>query len=159
MKTPVRTTVVKSQTGEYNLMKIEILSSRYGGINHLEPIGMITFQQTVGEDSWYGISFDIRTDRISNLKKFTKLAEFIDNNTDYRTQPDELKELIGADEHVVYESDFVSKSKDGQNLYKVIAQGGHYSNIIAPNDKRANGILSKLNIAGSTLEFVKVVEL
>lgn len=159
MKTPVRTTINKSHTGEYNLMYIEILSPRYGGNNHLEPIGMITFQQTVGEDKWYGMNFEVRTDKVSNLKKFTRLASFIEKNTDYKSQPDEIKKLIGADEHVFYESDFVSKSKNGHSLYKVIANGGHYSNIIAQSEKRANGILAKLNIAGSTIEFIKVVEL
>jgi hypothetical protein len=159
MRTPVRTTVIKSQTGEYNLMHIEILSPRYGGIDYLEPIGMITFQQTVGENSWYGRSFEVKTDNIAKLKKFTKLADFVSKNTDYGTQPYKLKELIGADEHVIFESDFVSVSKDGQSLYKVIVNDGHYRNIIAPDEKKAQKILDKLNIANSTLEFVKVVAL
>jgi hypothetical protein len=41
----------------------------------------------------------------------------------------------------------------------VIAQGGHYSDIIAPDEKTAEKLLKKLNIAGSTLEFVRVVAL
>lgn len=160
MRTPVRTTVIKSQTGEYNLMHIEILSPRFGGKDYyLEPIGMITFQQTVGENSWYGRSFEVRTDNINKLKKFTKLADFVSKNTDYSTQPYKLKELIGADEHVVFEGDFVSVSKDGQSLYKVIVNGGHYRNIIASSEKLAQKQLDKLNIANSTLEFSKLVVL
>jgi hypothetical protein len=159
MKTPVRTTQHKSQAGPYNLMHIEILSPRYGGDKYLEPIGMIAFQQTIGEDRWYGMSFEIRTDRVSNLKKFTKLAEFIAKNSSSDSQPGELKELIGADEHVFYESDFVSLGKNGQNLYRVIAQGGHYTDIIAPDEKSAQKQLDKLNIAGSTLEFRQKVVL
>jgi hypothetical protein len=159
MKTPVRKTVNKSQAGPYNLMHIEILSPRYGGDRYLESIGMITFQQTIGEDKWYGMNFEVRTDNINKLKKFTKLAGFVAKNTSYDSQPDELLNLIGADEHVFYESDFFSKSKDGQSLYRVIAQGGHYTDIIAPDDKTAQKQLDKLNIAGSTLEFRQKVVL
>lgn len=159
MKTPVRTTVIKSQTREYNLMHIEILSPRYGGDKYLEPIGMITFQQTAGEDSWYGRGFEIRTDNINKLKKFTKLASFVAKNSHSDSTPSEILELIGADQHVFYESDFVSKSKNGQNLYRVIAQGGHYTDIIAPDEKDAQKQLDKLNIANSTLEFRQKVVL
>lgn len=159
MKTPVRTTVIKSDNRAYNFMHIEILSPRYGGTNHLEQIGMITFQQNSGEDSWYGKTYEIRTDSIKNLKKFTKLIEFVAKHTSYNSKPSEILELIGADEHVFYGSDFVSKSKDGQNIYKVFAQGGHYSDIIAPDEKTAEKLLKKLNIANSTLEFSRVVAL
>ena len=159
MKTPVRKRVNKSQAGQYNLMYIEILHPRYGGDKYLEPIGMITFQQNIGEGKWYAMNFEIRTDNINKLEKFYRLAKFIAKNTLSDSQPDEVLKLIGADEHVFYESDFVSKSKDGQNIYKVIVQGGHYSDIIAPDEKKAQKILDKLNIANSTLEFNKVVVL
>lgn len=153
MKTPVRTTVHRSTAGPYNIMYIEILVPRYGGADYLEPAGMITFQQTIGEDSWYGMNFEIRTDSVSKLKKFTKLVEFVKKNTDYTVQPDKLKELIGADEHSLFENDFVSLGKNGQKFYKVMAQGGYYKGLIAPDDKRAQKQLDKLNIAGATLEF------
>jgi hypothetical protein len=156
MKTSVRTTVRKSQTENYNRMSIEILSPRFFG--YLEPIGVITFQQTVGEDSWYGMRFEISTSDAKHIQQMAKLANFIKKKV-WDATPDKVLELIGADEHVVYESDFVSLSKNGQNLYRVIAQGGHYKDIIAPDDKTADKILKKLNISNSTLEFVKVVEL
>ena len=159
MKTPVRTTVNKSQAGPYNLMHIEILSPRYGGNNHLESIGTITFQQTIGEENWYGMNFEVRTDNINKLKKFVKLAAFVAKNTSYDSQPSEVKKLIGADEHVFYESDFVSLTKNGQSLYRVIASGGHYTDIIASSEKLAQKQLDKLNIAGSTLEFRQMVVL
>ena len=157
MKTPVRTTVFTS--GNYRNMHIEILHPRYGGKNHLEPLGRITFQQNIGEDSWYAKNFEIRTDNVNNMKKFVKIAEFIGKNTNYDTQPDELKKLIGADEHTYFEGDFVSLSKNGQRLYKVLASGGHYTSIIAPTDKAAQKQLDKLNIANSRVEFYKEVKL
>lgn len=155
--TPVRT--LTNTSGKYNMMTIEILHSRYGGKNHLEPLGTVTFQQNIGENKWYGMNFEIWTDNANKMKKFTKMVEFIGKNTHYDTQPDELKKLIGADEHVYFESDFVSLSKNGQRLYKVLAEGGHYSSIIAPDDKAANKELKKLNIANSRVEFYKEVKL
>jgi len=159
MKTPVRTTVHQSTAGPYNLMYIEILVPRYGGNNHLEPAGMITFQQTIGENSWYGLSFKVETDNVKHLENMTKLAKLIKKNFSYDVQPQQILEFIGADEHVFYESDFVSKSKNGQSLYRVIASGGHYTDIIAPDYKVANKMLKRLNIANSTLEFKKRVSL
>lgn len=153
MKTAIRTTVNHSSAGAYNHMHIEILVPRYGGTNYYECGGTITFQQNAGEEKWYAMNFEILTDNISHLKKFTKLAEFIKKNSTYSSQPDEIKKLIGADEHIFYKSDFLSLSKNGQNFYKVIAQGGHYSNIVAPNENDANRQLVKLNINGASIEF------
>lgn len=102
--------------------------------------------------------FEISTSDAKHIQQMAKLANFIKKKV-WDATPDKVLELIGADEHVVYESDFVSLSKNGQNLYRVIAQGGHYKGIIAPDDKTAENILKKLNIAGSTLEFSKVVVL
>lgn len=159
MRTPVRVTEHKSDNRAYNFMYIEILSPRYGGDRNLESIGMITFQQTAGENFWYGRNFEVRTDNVNKLKKFTKLASFIAKNSSYDSKPSEILKLIGADEHVFYENDFLSKSKNGQNLYKVIVNGGHYTDIVASSEKLAQKQLDKLNIANSTLEFVKVVAL
>jgi len=158
MKTPVRTTVHQSQ-GKYNLMHIEILSPRYGGTNYLEPVGYISFQQTIGEDSWYGLRFKVETDSVKHLEKMTKLAKLIKNKFCYDVQPENIKEFIGADEHVYYEGDFVSESKNGQNFYRVIASGGYYKAIIAPNEKAANKEQAKLKIAGATLQFQQEISL
>jgi len=159
MKTAIRTTVNKSENKDFNLMYIQILVPRYGGHRYLEVTGTITFQQTVGEDSWYGMNFEIRTSEIKKLEKFTKLARFISKNTDYNVQPDELKKLIGADEHVFFEHDFIPVSKNGENLYKVIVREGHYTSLVAKDEKAAQKELKKLNIANSTLEFDKEIVL
>lgn len=157
MKTPVRIHQLNSH-GTYKLMHIEILSPRYRGNDFLEPIGTITFQQTIGEDNWYGMSFEVSTDSVEKLKKFTKVAAFIAKNTDYKTQPDEVLKLIGADEHKVFDHDFVSKSKVGQRHYKVMVNGNqHYKNIIARDDQDAKRQLKKLNIANSEVVYMGVV--
>jgi hypothetical protein len=141
-------------------MHIDILSPRYGGNDYFEPIGTITFQQTVGEDKWYGMTFNISTDNVAKLKKFTKLAEFIGKNTSHDSLPAEVLKLIGADEHTLFEGDFVSKSKIGQRKYKVMIGGSqHYKNIIARSDEDANKQLKKLNIANSTAVYSGVVVL
>lgn len=159
MKTPVRIQHSNAQ-GMYYIMHIDILSPRYGGHDHLEPIGTITFQQTIGENDWYGMSFEVSTDSVEKLKKFTKVAAFIAKNTDYKTQPEEVLKLIGADEHKVFDHDFVSKSKIGQRHYKVMVNGNqHYKNIIAKDDQDANKQLKKLNIANSEIVYSGVVVL
>ena len=157
MKTAIRTQIAKSSN--YSIMHIEILSPRYGGNDYFEPIGTITFQQTVGEERWYAMNFVVHTSNIKHLEKVTKLAKFISKNSDYNSQPDDIKKLIGADEHVVYECDFVSKSKIGEKLFKIVVEGNHYTNIIAKTEAEANRILKKKNIANAKLEFLKVVVL
>jgi hypothetical protein len=152
MKTPVRKTVHNSTAGPYNLMYIEILVPRYEGTNYLEPAGVITFQQNIGEDSWYGLTFKVETDSVKHMDKMTKLAKLIKKSFSYDVQPKQILDLIGADEHVHYQSDFISTSKNGQNYYKVIVNGDYYKSIIAPSDKVAIKEMTKLNIAGATLE-------
>jgi acetoin utilization deacetylase AcuC-like enzyme len=141
-------------------MHIEILFPRYGGNEYFEPIGTITFQQTIGEDKWYGMTFNISTDNVTKLKKFTKVAEFIGKNTNHDSQPDEVLKLIGADEHTLFEGDFVSKSKIGQRKYKVMVNDNeHYKNIIARSDEDAEKQLKRLEIANSSVVYSGIVVL
>jgi hypothetical protein len=125
MKTPVR--IQYSNSNGYGIMHIEILVPRYGGNDNLEPAGTIKFQQNSGENTWYGMSFNISTDRITMLTKFTKLAEFVAKNTNWDSQPEDVLKLIGADEHRISEHEFVSVSKMGQRRYKVMVNDSeHY---------------------------------
>lgn len=158
MKTPVR--IQYSNSNGYRIMHIEILVPRFGGNDNLEPAGTITFQQSTPENYWYGMSFNISTDRIAILKKFTKLAEIVAKNTNWDSQPQDVLKLIGADEHKVFDHDFVSKSKIGQRQYKVMVNGNqHYKNIIARNDQDANKQLKKLKVANSEIVYTGVVVL
>jgi len=159
MQTPVRITYSRSHDA-YKIMYIEILAPRFRGHDNLEPIGIITFQQTIGEDSWYGMSFEVSTDNIASLKKFTKIAEFVAKNKKWDSQPDDILKLIDADEHRVVDHEFVSMSKIGQRQYKVMVNGNqHYKNIIAKDDQDANKQLKKLKVANSEIVYSGVVVL
>ncbi len=155
MKTPVR--IQYSNSNGYRIMHIEILVPRFGGNDNLEPAGTITFQQSTPENYWYGMSFNISTDRISMLKKFTKLAEIVAKNTNWDSQPKDVLKLIGADEHRIVDNEFVSVSKMGQNKYKMIVNGSHYKNIIAQDEKNAEKQMNKHNIPGARIEYSGVV--
>lgn len=95
MKTKVRTTEY-NQYG-YNLMSIEILEEKFAG--HLNPIGSIKFQQTYGEDYWYGMRFIVETDRVSDLEKFTKVCKKISSKAEWNSQPTDIKEILKAIEY------------------------------------------------------------
>jgi hypothetical protein len=155
MKTPVR--IQYSNSIGYEIMHIEILVPRFGGNDIFEPAGTITFQRSTPENYWYGMSFNISTDRILTLKKFTKLAEFVAKNSNWDSQPADVLKLIGADEHRIFNNDFVSVSKMGQNTYKMIVNGSHYKNIIADSYESAEKQMKKHKIPGARIEFSGVV--
>lgn len=95
MNTKIRTTEY-SQNG-YNFMNIEILDLRY--IGHLTPIGSIRFQQTNGEEHWYGMKFIVETDRIVDLERFTKVCKKINLKSNWDSQPTDIKEILKAIEY------------------------------------------------------------
>ena len=95
MKTKIRTTEY-SQNG-YNFTTIEILGERFAG--HLNPIGHIRFQQTNGENHWYGMRFIVETDRISDMEKFTRVCKKISSKSNWDSQPTDIKEILKAIEY------------------------------------------------------------
>ena len=95
MKTKVRTTEY-SQNG-YNFMQIEVLTEKWK--DYFNPIGLIRFQQTNGENHWYGMRFIIETDRISDMEKFTKVCKKISLKSDWNSQPTDIKEILKAIEY------------------------------------------------------------
>ena len=163
MKTKIRTQVSESSNfgAKYRHMCIQVLIGRYGGgSDYLEVMGFITFQANMDEpDRWYGMTFRVETDRPAYIKKFGKLAEFImKQRGDYTDQPDDIKRIIGAEEHVHYDSiGFIPVSANGMNLYDVIAKGGIYCQIFAETEAKAMKKVAKKNIAGVSLEFDKVI--
>ncbi len=164
MKTKIRTQVSNGQMfdgNKYRHMYIQVLTGRYGGgSDYLEVMGVITFQANMDEpDRWYGMTFKVETDRPSYIQKFAKLAAFImKQRGDYTDQPDQIKKIIGAEEHVHYDSiGFIPESAKGLNLYKVIAQGGTYCHIFGKTVAEAQKKLNKKNIAGASLVFDKVI--
>ena len=163
MKTKIRTQVSDSNAfgTPYKHMCIQVLTGRYGGdSDYLEVMGLITFQANMDEpDRWYGMTFRVETDRPAYIQKIAKLAAFImKQRGDYTDQPDQIKKLIGAEEHVHYDSiGFIPESAKGLNLYKVIAQGGTYCSVFAETEEKAMKKVAKKNIAGASLEFEKVI--
>lgn len=164
MKTKIR--IYESQTQHgfnhkgYKHMSIQILTERYKGARYLEPIGEITFQLTVDEPEnlWYGMRFYINTDNVEYIKKMAKLADFIKKNrSGYSAQPDEIKQLIGAEEHVYFDSEFIPVSDKGKKIFKVIREGSLYDKITAPNEIIAKKILDNKNILGAELKFDKEI--
>lgn len=163
MKTKIRTQVSDSNAfgTKYKHMYIQVLTGRYGGgSDYLEVMGTITFQANMElPTQWYGMTFKVETDRPAYIQKFGKLAEFImKQRGDYADQPDQIKKLIGAEEHVHYDSiGFIPESANGMKLFKVIAQGGTYCSVFANTISGAKRKVAKKNIAGATLEFDKVI--
>ena len=96
MKAKVRTTEY-CQHG-YNFINIEILDAKYEN-GHLNPIGSIRFQQTNGENYWYGMRFLVETDRIFDLERFTKVCKLINSKSDWNSQPTDIKEILKAIEY------------------------------------------------------------
>lgn len=162
MKTKIRTQESTSQNGQYKHLNIQILTERYSGARYLEPMGEITFQFTVGDPKnygWYAMNFVINTHEVKYIQKMASIAKFImDNRSGYSAQPDEIKQLIGAEEHVHFDSEFIPVADKGKNLYKVIKSGNLYDKITAPNDIIAQKLLDKKNIADAKLEFDKVID-
>jgi len=161
MKTKIRTQESQTQNG-FKHLHIQILTERYKGSRYLEPIGEITFQMTVGDPQgyhWYGMNFVINTDNVEYIKKMAKLAEFIKKNrSGHNAQPDEIKQLIGAEEHILFDQEFIPISDKGKSIFRVIREGSLYDKITAPNEIIAQKILDKKNIAGTELKFHMVID-
>jgi hypothetical protein len=156
MKTKIRTQ--EYSQGAYGHMSIQVLTPRYGGSKYLEPMGQITFQKNAGESNWYGMRFVIETDNASYIKKMAALAEYIKKNrSDWSAQPEEIKHLIGAEEHVLFDSEFIPVSDKGKSLFQVILNGSLYSKIVAANEITAQKIMSKMKLAGAEVKFDKQI--
>ena len=154
MKTLVR--VQEFNSGNHGFLIIQILNKRFRDLDMLEPIGEIKFQKNLSEDDerFYAMNFHVETDNPDYIMKMAKLAKFIKANTSYDSQPSEILEAIGAVEYKVFQHEFVAVSKEGENLYDVIAfPGSLHSRIIAPNDIVAQKLLDKKNMDKAELKF------
>ena len=161
-------TKIRIQTGntsgfgvQYNNLVIDILTPRFKGSRYLEPIGQVTFQSNVtAPDDWYGMRFTLSTDNVQYIKQMAKIAQHIkDHRSDYNAKPKEIIELIGGEEHIFFDSEFISKLDNGKEIYKVIKDGGVFEKIVAKDRAEAEKLLAKRNIAGALLSFHKKIEL
>src|SRR6478736_4836217 len=96
MATKVR--VLESSNGDYNHLEIQILEegNNHGLMGVMNVLGSITFQQNKGEKSWYGLRYVVNTDRVVELVNFTKIAKRIQKEASFKTQPNDVLEILEA---------------------------------------------------------------
>jgi hypothetical protein len=155
MKTLVRVQEhTRSSKSGYITKTIQILTKKFKDSDTLEPIGVIKFQKTVGEEGWYGMSYLIDTDDATYIQKMSRLVNFIKKNSSYSSQPEDILKVIGAVEYKIFQHEFVPISKNGQIMYDVIVYPGSlHSRIIAPDDKTAEKILKRKKLKDA---FIKI---
>jgi len=157
MKTKIRIqTGVSSALGaNYLHYVIDILVERFKGSRYLEPAGQITFQANHNDpNNWYGIHYSCDTDKSRYIEKMASIAKFISTNkSGYDAQPDEIIKLIGGQEHIFFDGEFIPKSDNGKKIFRVIKQGSLYEKITAVDETQAKKLLSKKKIEGATLKF------
>ena len=157
MKTLVR--IQHHSFNGFNFKTVQILEKPWKDSETINVIGFLKFQQTGGEDNWYGLGFNVETNKPSDLTKMAKLATHIQNNSDWDSQPDEILKTIGAVEYKIFNHDFILASQEGQNLYDVFTPSGSlHSRIVATDDKKARKILDKRNGHGTTFKLNAVIK-
>lgn len=154
MTTKIRIQQPDHGHNKYAHMYFQILDSRYKSTSDwLEVIGTIKFQKTVGEDGWYGMSFEVNTDNPDHLLKMGKVAKYIKDNVSYDAQPEEIFQAIGGVLYMHYNSNFIPASYAGMKFFKVMNGSTYYSSIVTPNEIIARKKIAKLGKDGLTLVF------
>ena len=157
MKTLIRIQHQSDLKINLNLMTVQILIKPYKDSDSIDVIGHISFQQNKGTDDWYGITYNVQSDKPDHLLKMAKLAKFIKDNTEWDSQPDEIFKVIGAVKYDIFKYQFIPLDKEGENLYDVITlTDSLHSRIIAPNEKVAKRLLKK-KPEGYALKFKSVI--
>lgn len=154
MKTKVRITEHPFNLSEYRFFYIDILTKRFpGGISSsLTVAGTISFQTDISrnDDSkpWYGLTYVLSTDTVKHIHEMAKIAAFIEKNAYSNVQPFEIFSLLNAEQHIIYNGDFIPVSWKGRNAYKVIREndGGLWTIIYAVNEIMAIKQAEKLKL-------------
>lgn len=142
MKTPVRISSHFSTHGPYEIMVIDILTQKFkdSKTDYLEPCGQITFQRnlkdTLPDGCWYGMTFKIETDKPEYIQKMASLSKKISKNSSWDSQPNDILEIINADEHKLFNGEFISKSKEGFRFYKVFVNKSYNSHFVCKHDEK-----------------------
>ena len=141
MKTIVR--IQEYSAGNFNHKSFQILTKYFSNSEAVYPIGEITFQQTKGEDDWYGMRFVVNTSVVKDLEAMTKIAKKIQKEIGSGT-PDEVFKVIGGIEYKLYKQSFIPVSAEGQDLYDIIVNNGLYTVTFAKTEESAKKKAEKM---------------
>lgn len=145
MKQKVR--LIESSNASYNFLTIQLLDESNSSskilMGSFSSIGSITFQQTKGEDEWYGMRFVFDNHRVNELVKFCKVVKLIQKKAEYRSQPKEILEILNAEEYYIFKNEFIKLADKGKMLFNVIRNGSVYSRMIANDSDDATKKLER----------------
>jgi len=163
MKTKIRIQTSSSNAFgvNYNHMTIDVLTERHKGSRYLEPMGQITFQSNRDKpNDWYAINFVTNTSKPEYIMQIGKLAKHImSNRSGYDAQPAEIISLIGGEEYVFFDGEYIAKKDNGKHIYNVVKPNSLIERIIAVNEKEGEKLLAKMKITGATLKFNKTINI
>ena len=137
--------VLENGNSEFNFLDIQILEESYnsGFMGTINVIGSITFQQTKGENDWYGMRYVISTDRFADLTAFQKVAKLINIEANWRSQPDDVLNIINAEKYYLYNQEFFKVEDKGKYCFNVMQNGQIYSRVVAKDRISANKIVKR----------------
>ena len=136
----------KGSSNGYNFTEIRFLSESKSSpdlIGVFNVLGSITFQQTVGEDYWYGLKYVVETSRYNELKSFATLMKTVADNTDYKSQPLDVIKVVNGEEYFVCNSDFFKVADKGKRCFYVVSNGSNYARMVAKDEAEAVVKLNK----------------
>ena len=163
MKTAIRSIQVRTEDTRFELYRIEILISKYKRRDmkeYLEPIGYIQFQREFGSnENYYAMSFKVDSQELRHFESMTKIIRLIKKEYSHGIQPIKVKEIIGAQEHVLYQHEFVPITKHAHLFYKIMRKGEYYQRLIVESEAEANKAVKKIKLDGLTAEFQEQIDL
>ncbi len=149
----------------YGKYYMEILDTKSSD-RYPECIGTISWQSNPDSpEDYYGMSYSVQGGgyEFFKLKKMAKLMEFIQENKDGE-KPEEIKALIGAEEHFFFEGRMIPVSNVGYKFYRILTSNDqYYTSLIAPSDSLAQrkfDLMTKESRIpqGCSFKFEKLVE-
>jgi hypothetical protein len=90
----------------YDKMRFQLFTHPYKNSDMIDCIGEIYWQRNNADDSWYGLSFEVSTNKVEHLAKMLTLAKKV-NELGYDVQPSEVFNELGLIEYEVKDQNFV----------------------------------------------------
>lgn len=115
----------------------------------LETVGVIRLQRTMDDqDRWYGLNFEMNTDKVEHFEKMLKVVKFIKaSQLSYTFTIEDLLTLIGATEYGYYNGEFLPITDEGKNFYRIMGSNQmYYASIIAKDLGEACKAFKKWNL-------------